>query len=150
VSVNRAVPVAGLDLVIDRAGVGLGLPVAGVDEVGARDPAEHVVLAGVVVGRIPVAPQDVLLLFFFIILPPPRSTLFPYTTLFRSAIDGGLGHRIVARPFVARAFVGDERIVGGLPFQQRARVALGVVVEGIFPRRAIGEWWSRQIGRAHV
>src|SRR5207247_7787815 len=26
------------------------------------------------------------LLFFFIILPPPRSSLFPYTTLFRSRL----------------------------------------------------------------
>src|SRR5438034_2273351 len=31
-----------------------------------------------------------LLLFFFLaILLPPRSTLFPYTTLFRSGSDGG-------------------------------------------------------------
>src|SRR5437762_8117224 len=29
-------------------------------------------------------------LFFLIIRPPPRSTLFPYTTLFRSLQDGGL------------------------------------------------------------
>src|SRR5439155_19664586 len=27
-------------------------------------------------------------LFFFIIPPPPRSTLFPYTTLFRSPVGG--------------------------------------------------------------
>src|SRR5204863_8187527 len=31
-------------------------------------------------------PSVILLLFFFLMLPPPpRSTLFPYTTLFRSA-----------------------------------------------------------------
>src|SRR5688572_31198969 len=29
-----------------------------------------------------------LLFFFFMIRRPPRSTLFPYTTLFRSAVDG--------------------------------------------------------------
>src|SRR5439155_18807457 len=29
---------------------------------------------------------------FFFILPPPRSTLFPYTTLFRSAIHQFHGH----------------------------------------------------------
>src|SRR5438552_10038260 len=29
-----------------------------------------------------------LILYFFIIRPPPRSTLFPYTTLFRSATNG--------------------------------------------------------------
>src|SRR5439155_20680314 len=36
------------------------------------------------------------LLFFFLLVPrPPRSTLFPYTTLFRSEAanpDGGAGH----------------------------------------------------------
>src|SRR5207249_12316912 len=31
-------------------------------------------------------------LFFLWLLPPPRSTLFPYTTLFRSSDDVGLGH----------------------------------------------------------
>src|SRR3989442_11838157 len=30
------------------------------------------------------------MLFFLMIRRPPRSTLFPYTTLFRSAIKGGL------------------------------------------------------------
>src|SRR5207253_9354718 len=29
------------------------------------------------------------LLFTFILRPPPTSTLFPYTTLFRSRLDGG-------------------------------------------------------------
>src|SRR5437868_15437325 len=29
--------------------------------------------------------RHLLLFFFLMILPPPRSTLFPYTTLFRSA-----------------------------------------------------------------
>src|SRR5207253_10494802 len=34
-----------------------------------------------------------LLLFFFLLLrPPPRSTLFPYTTLFRSRKSGSTGH----------------------------------------------------------
>src|SRR5207245_6525132 len=37
------------------------------------------------------------LLFFFTLLPPPRSTLFPYTTLFRS-LSAALGH-----PFPRRA-----------------------------------------------
>src|SRR3712207_7158434 len=33
-------------------------------------------------------------LFFLMIRRPPRSTLFPYTTLFRSAVDrGGRGRR---------------------------------------------------------
>src|SRR3712207_6855070 len=40
--------------------------------------------------------------FFLMIRRPPRSTLFPYTTLFRSAgarrDDDGLGPRLVRRP----------------------------------------------------
>src|SRR5438270_6148026 len=31
------------------------------------------------------------LFFFLMIRPPPRSTLFPYTTLFRSLASGGIG-----------------------------------------------------------
>src|SRR5439155_22674654 len=30
-------------------------------------------------------------IFFLMIRPPPTSTLFPYTTLFRSQLDGGAG-----------------------------------------------------------
>src|SRR5207249_12183424 len=33
-------------------------------------------------------PSSYLFLFFFLIRPPPRSTLFPYTTLFRSHFSG--------------------------------------------------------------
>src|SRR3989475_5303508 len=35
--------------------------------------------------------------FFLMIRRPPRSTLFPYTTLFRSHVRGAVGHREVAR-----------------------------------------------------
>src|SRR2546430_13539065 len=39
--------------------------------------------------------------FFLMIRRPPRSTLFPYTTLFRSLVDAALGdhdsHRLVAQ-----------------------------------------------------
>src|SRR5438132_12993164 len=38
-------------------------------------------------------PCSKLLLFFLIIRPPPRSTLFPYTTLFRSHQGGAVGDR---------------------------------------------------------
>src|SRR5206468_11740084 len=34
------------------------------------------------------AGPSVLLCFFLLLRPPPRSTLFPYTTLFRSRADG--------------------------------------------------------------
>src|SRR2546430_14359246 len=33
-------------------------------------------------------PQQFYFFFFLMIRRPPRSTLFPYTTLFRSAVDG--------------------------------------------------------------
>src|SRR2546426_12164610 len=41
-----------------------------------------------------------LLVFFFFLMirRPPRSTLFPYTTLFRSAEDGRAGHAREAFP----------------------------------------------------
>src|SRR3989442_10924967 len=39
--------------------------------------------------------------FFLMIRRPPRSTLFPYTTLFRSKFDSGYGLRVAAA-FVAR------------------------------------------------
>src|SRR2546430_11103004 len=54
------------------------------------------------------------LFFFLMIRRPPRSTLFPYTTLFRSGehhperIEAGL------RWFPARACLGQVRFVGGL------------------------------------
>src|SRR5689334_24177734 len=50
----------------------------------------------------------VILVFFFMILRPPRSTLFPYTTLFRSLV--GLGCKSAAdkgkdtRDYLAAAF----------------------------------------------
>src|SRR3712207_8518390 len=34
-----------------------------------------------------------MIFFFLMIRRPPRSTLFPYTTLFRSELDRGLGER---------------------------------------------------------
>src|SRR5258707_11534480 len=38
------------------------------------------------------------LFFFLMIRRPPRSTLFPYTTLFRSQLHGGVGgNQVVAR-----------------------------------------------------
>src|SRR5207247_8557998 len=38
------------------------------------------------------------LFFFSMIRPPPRSTLFPYTTLFRSAVDPGGEGRLALEP----------------------------------------------------
>src|SRR5438552_13997945 len=44
---------------------------------------------------------------------PPRSTLFPYTTLFRSVIDAGPGTALSAI-YRARAFQSDNRLVAAL------------------------------------
>src|SRR5436190_13917449 len=40
---------------------------------------------------------DALLVFFLLLEPPPKSTLFPYTTLFRS-IRRGIGRGACRRP----------------------------------------------------
>src|SRR3712207_7383911 len=39
-----------------------------------------------------------MLFFFLMIRRPPRSTLFPYTTLFRSVVVGAHGGRLPAAP----------------------------------------------------
>src|SRR5207302_9283616 len=60
--------------------------------------SECVVVRDVLVGRAPDAPG---LLFFFLMLPqPPRSTLFPYTTLFRSAVNGARVTEVSAHPLL--------------------------------------------------
>src|SRR5207248_3495173 len=55
--------------------------------------------------------------FFFLILPPLRSTLFPYTTLFRSlyAYDSSSPAHERCRNWLTEAFNGGEQI--GLPWQ---------------------------------
>src|SRR2546426_11663361 len=50
------------------------------------------------------------LFFLLMIRLPPRSTLFPYTTLFRSARVGAAGRRPAA---AARGAVADARVRGG-------------------------------------
>src|SRR3712207_8794432 len=56
--------------------------------------------------------------FFLMIRRPPRSTLFPYTTLFRSRADAGrAGDRVGG---------GDERIRAVVDVQQRA---LGTLID---------------------
>src|SRR3954471_1152124 len=59
-AVDRALAVEGPDVVVARAGLDRGLAVAGVDEVRAGAAEQHVALVGVVVARVPVAPEDVL------------------------------------------------------------------------------------------
>src|SRR5260221_1014600 len=40
---------------------------------------------------------------------PPRSTLFPYTTLFRSVLDGLLARRTVGLQHPSRVAIGEHR-----------------------------------------
>src|SRR3712207_7043384 len=61
--------------------------------------------------------------FFLMIRRPPRSTLFPYTTLFRSQVADALHDLLVAHPAdrAAGATDGVERVraVGGVADVQR-------------------------------
>src|SRR5260370_16956026 len=50
---------------------------------------------------------SILLFFFLMIRRPPRSTLFPYTTLFRSAEDASGPRGNLPPPPPSRASVGD-------------------------------------------
>src|SRR3712207_8679628 len=52
-----------------------------------------------------------LIFFFLMIRRPPRSTLFPYTTLFRSKNKGGLGGKAL---LFARNFFRHPRMLGSL------------------------------------
>src|SRR5688572_32244369 len=53
----------------------------------------------------------VLLLFFSLLRPPPSSTLFPYTTLFRSPVDAArrAGRRHALRVLHCASWGGSER-----------------------------------------
>src|SRR5258708_37838662 len=83
--------------------------------------------------------------FFLMIRRPPRSTLFPYTTLFRSS-------RVKARCADAALKITREAI--------QLHGAIGFTDEydaGLYLKRALtlAAWlghptWHRQIGRAHV
>src|SRR2546425_7832758 len=52
---------------------------------------------------------------------PPRSTLFPYTTLFRSQSLRGTGRRAVVREADATALVGAKAANAGLIDDRRGR-----------------------------
>src|SRR3712207_7690492 len=58
-----------------------------------------------------------LLIFFLMIRRPPRSTLFPYTTLFRSRLMQGIGHSLDVRIFSApfQAMGNDCYTTGAAP-----------------------------------
>src|SRR5437870_12677931 len=66
-------------------------------------------------------------LFFFLWLPPPpNSTLFPYTTLFRSR-DHGLGHVVPRGPQTAR---GDHEPRAGQGFGYGGADRVGPIGDG--------------------
>src|SRR2546426_10729322 len=73
------------------------------------------------------------LFFLLMIRLPPRSTLFPYTTLFRSARVGAAGRRPAA---AARGAVADARVRGG-DAGVGSRVARGPVHAGRTARPAV-------------
>src|SRR6266852_5402635 len=84
---------------------------------------------------------ELVLLFFLMIRRPPRSTLFPYTTLFRSAprlveadraLDRARARRVGAEPRLAA--------LAGEPEQARARVRREVCFEVVEePTKAASE-----------
>src|SRR3712207_9078407 len=51
--------------------------------------------------------------FFLMIRRPPRSTLFPYTTLFRSASAGGDGSQTRVDRIVAGVVLGEAQVEVG-------------------------------------
>src|SRR5205807_2653892 len=62
------------------------------------------------IGRGCAVERHVHLVFFLMIRPPPRSTLFPYTTLFRSAPPRGFRTRFrPRRPTTRRRFPGSAK-----------------------------------------
>src|SRR5690349_23076151 len=56
--------------------------------------------------------------FFFTLRPPPRSTLFPYTTLFRSAVEWSTS----AATDVPDQRAATSRTIGTRRFGARARI----------------------------
>src|SRR3989442_12432300 len=94
--------------------------------------------------------------FFLMIRRPPRSTLFPYTTLFRSVLLGRSGAgKTTTLKLVNRLLIptGGTVRIGGEPAAATRATALrrgiGYVIQevGLFPHFTIA---GNEIGRAHV
>src|SRR3712207_8157934 len=64
--------------------------------------------------------------FFLMIRRPPRSTLFPYTTLFRSRL--GLSYAQLKRRNLRDAYDNAARVVSVEPLSPRAHALLGSVL----------------------
>src|SRR5689334_23519672 len=66
--------------------------------------------------------------FFLMIRAPPRSTLFPYTTLFRSRVSNGQDTRITLDAYPDTSFRGRVRQVVPTADRQRATVQVKVSI----------------------
>src|SRR4051794_41986580 len=86
----------------------------------------------------------VLFFFFLMIRRPPRSTLFPYTTLFRSGASLGAGDR--RRRARQRLPAGPARA----PRRRTARDMGGLARVGRDGTRGWNVDLASEIGRAHV
>src|SRR3712207_7014915 len=70
--------------------------------------------------------RSVIIFFFLMIRRPPRSTLFPYTTLFRSALPRRVPdqaadlHQQHVHPLALRADVDSQDLVRAPPGQRRS------------------------------
>src|SRR2546421_9897064 len=86
------------------------------------------------------------LFFFLMIRRPPRSTLFPYTTLFRSQAEDGIRDLIVTGVQTCALPIRSEEHTSEL--QSRSDLVCRLLLGDLhsFPTRRS----SDQIGRAHV
>src|SRR5256885_9746703 len=73
--------------------------------------------------------------FFLMIRRPPRSTLFPYTTLFRSDQQR---QRLGGAQLSGRRTLGPLRVQGFAPGRQLRRLARGRGREGLLPQGRLG------------
>src|SRR3712207_7983892 len=79
--------------------------------------------------------------FFLMIRRPPRSTLFPYTTLFRSWSAASVIDEQVAR---IREQVGDGKVICGLSGGVDSSVA------ALLTYRAVGDRKSTRLNSSHA
>src|SRR5256885_14686008 len=84
----------------------------------------------------------VLFFFFLMIRRPPRSTLFPYTTLFRSVLPSNEGRGYVLRRIMRRAMRHAQMLGAKEPLMWRLVPVLSREMGLAYP--------ELEIGRAHV
>src|SRR5256885_16016752 len=83
---------------------------------------------------VPPLPRHHLFFFFLMIRRPPRSTLFPYTTLFRSAstLDWGSARALLRHPKLSSAVMLATVVVTVATDNLAAGVGVGVLLSGVF------------------